>query len=379
MLYSFVQTSEYPIRFRKEMMLQMGFTISAEYSRELTQIPNWFIRDYMPSANGNFVKLYLYLIMVCQHGTDSDTLSVGTLADYLECTENDILRAMRYWKKEELLSFEEKDGEITAVVLLDKHTDVPAAASLENTGVDAASHREIVNVQEVHKLPPKQEYTPMQAEAFMKDIEINQTISQVEQLLGTTVSTTHLQMILYFMCDVGFSQDLILAMYRTALTKGKSSPKYIEAIGISWAKKGITTAEEAAGEASGFSGLYHVVTQSLGLQRSLAPAEREIIDQWTAFGFSDDIIKEACQRTVLQTGGTNLNYVTSILKEWHRQQVTSLADIEKCDESFQRRKKSSPEKKSTATKNQFQNFPQRNYSKEDYSTLEKQLLRSIQA
>ena len=59
MLYSFVQTSEYPIRFRKEMMLQMGFTISAEYSRELTQIPNWFIRDYMPSANGNFVKLYL--------------------------------------------------------------------------------------------------------------------------------------------------------------------------------------------------------------------------------------------------------------------------------------------------------------------------------
>ena len=125
--------------------------------------------------------------------------------------------------------------------------------------------------------------------------------------------------------------------------------------------------------------LYHVVTQSLGLQRGLAPAEREIIDQWTAFGFSDDIIKEACQRTVLQTGGTNLNYVTSILKEWHRQQVTSLADIEKCDESFQRRKKSSSEKKSTATKNQFQNFPQRSYSKEDYSTLEKQLLRSIQA
>lgn len=356
----------------------MGFTITSEYSRDLTQVPNWFIRSYMPSANGNFVKLYLYLIMVCQHGTDPGTLSVGTLADCLECTENDILRAMRYWKREGLLAFEEKEGEIISVVLLDKQTSIPVAAVVENPAAKDGE-REATSIPGEHKLPARQEYTPMQAEAFMKDVEINETISQVEQLLGTTISTTHLQMILYFMCDVGFSQDLILAMYRTALAKGKSSPKYIEAIGISWAKKGITTAQEAAGEASGFSGLYHVVTQSLGLQRSLAPAEREIIDQWTAYGFSDDIIKEACQRTVLQTSGTNLNYVTSILKEWHRQQVTSLADIEKCDESFQRRKKRIPEKKPTNSKNQFQNFPQRSYSKEDYSTLEKQLLRSIQA
>ena len=379
MLYSVLQMGGYQIRLGKEMMLQMGFTISAEYARELTEVPNWFIRDYMPSANGNFVKLYLYLIMVCQRGEDDSNLSVGSLADCLECTENDILRAMRYWKKEGLLSFEEKDSEIGSVTLLDRQSGIPTAVTLEKAETAVTLQRDFAPKSEEHKLPPKQEYTPMQAEAFMKDIEINQTINQVEQLLGTTVSTTHLQMILYFMCDLGFSQKLILTMYKTALSKGKSSPKYIEAIGISWAKKGITTAEDAVDEASGFSGLYHVVTRSLGLQRSLAPAEREIIDQWTSYGFSDDIIEEACQRTVLQTGGTNLHYVTSILKEWHRQQVSSLADIEKCDESFQRRKKTTSEKKSSSNKNQFQNFPQRSYSKEDYSSLEKQLLRSIQA
>lgn len=40
------------------------------------------------------------------------------------------------------------------------------------------------------------------------------------------------------------------------------------------------------------------------------------------------------------------------------------------------------EQKNSATqqkRNQFQSFPQREYSKEDYSSLEKQLLRNVQA
>lgn len=357
----------------------MGFTISAEYARERTEVPNWFIRTYMPSANGNFVKIYLYLVMFCQHGADADTLSVGTLADSLECTENDVLRALRYWQKEGVLSFKEEQGELFSIVLRDK-PDLPMETATAATVVEHPTQGVLFRPPSVEqKLPARQEYTPLQAEALIKDVEIDQTISRVEQLLGTTVSITHLQLILYFMCDVGFSQDLILAMYRTALDKGNHSPKYIEAIGISWVKKGIRSAEEAAVERSEFGGLYHLVAKSLGIRRSFAPAEKEIIDQWQAYGFSDEIIQEACQRTVLQTGGTNLNYVSSILKDWNRLQVTTLSDIEKCDESFQRQKKNKAEKNTSVSKNQFQNFPQRTYSKEEYSTLEKQLLRGVQA
>lgn len=215
----------------------------------------------------------------------------------------------------------------------------------------------------------------------MKDIEISEAISQAEKILGTTLSTTHLQMILYFMCDIGFSQEMIATLYRTAHSRGKTSPKYMEAIGLTWAKKGITTPEEAKDESSAFSGLYHVVSKALGLNRSLAPAEREIIDTWSNYGFSDKIIEQACKRTVLQTGGTNLNYITSILKDWHKKGVLTLADIEKCDKSFQQKKKTGEQKNSATQqkRNQFQSFPQREYSKEDYSSLEKQLLRNVQA
>ena len=216
----------------------------------------------------------------------------------------------------------------------------------------------------------------------MKDIEIRQTIQTVEQLLGTTVSATHLQLILYFMCDVGFSKELIIALYKTALKKGKHSPKYIEAIGISWAKQGITTEKQAEEEAAAFHGRYSLVAKALGIQRSLVPAEREIIDTWESYHFSDTIIEEACKRTVLQTGGTNLQYVSTILENWAKRNVISLSDIEQCDEAYKRQKKEKAAKSSKNTsrnKNQFQNFPQRNYSDKEYNSLEKQLLRNAHA
>lgn len=360
----------------------MGFTLSAEYTPELTQVPNWFIQTYMPPANGTFVKLYIYLYMSCQHNAGTDSLTVGILADRLECTENDIWHALRYWQKVGLLFYEEENDEVRSIVLCDEpsHHSGDIAFRTENHAVKAnhPQQQEMTAPTTEQKLPVRQEYTPLQAEALIKDVEIDQTINRVEQLLGTTISVTHLQMILYFMCDVGFSQELILAMYKTALDKGHQSPKYIEAIGINWAKKGIRSASEAEAEVSEFGGLYHLVAKALGIQRSLAPAERELIDQWRGYGFSDEIIQEACQRTVLQTGGTNLNYVSKILNEWFHNQVVTLADIEKCDESFHRQKKNSAPKRPSSSKNQFQNFPQRTYSKDDYNALEKQLLRSVQ-
>ncbi len=359
----------------------MGFTISSEYTVDMTFIPNWFIRDYMPSANGNFIKMYLYLAMMCETPREETDLSVNSLADYLECTENDVLRALRYWQKEGLVSFTKEDGQITSIALLD-HRDT---ANSEAVASDDASSTSIWQRKEEpdRPIPVRQHYTPSQAEALIKDQEIDQTISGVERMMGRTISATHLQMILYFMCDVGFTQEMILAMYQTALSKGKDSPKYIEAIGINWAKKGYKTLKQAKDESSEYRGIYHLVSKTLGIDRTLAPAERDVIDSWRDYDFPDEVLEEACRRTVLQTGTTNLKYVSGILEKWHAKHVTSLADIEKIDAEFQKKRKASAstqsKQKASTKKNQFQNFPQRTYSEEDYDNLEQKLMHRVQA
>lgn len=386
----------------------MSFSLTTQFSQQYTYIPNAFIDTYMPEANGSFVKVYLYLLR--QMGTATPVLTIEMMADMLSNTEADILRALRYWKKQGLLEIEEKDGEITHLCLLPlesspsetySHPVSPSpeaasfetSASLERTAVENTPVKS-VNIEPAaepaasepsparsasapavtRELPPRQNYTPLMAEALKKDLEINSCLNSVESLLGTTMSDAHMQLILYLMSDLGFSRELILTLYETALARDKRSSRYIEAIALDWAKKGIRTPEEAMEETHQFHGTYKVVATALGIKRPLAPAERAIIDRFAEFHFTDDILAEACNRTVLQSGDTNLNYTASILADWHKKGVKTLDDIKECDKSFHRKKQAEGKKKETGRKNQFQNFPQRAYSQSDYDNLEKQLL-----
>lgn len=398
---------------RRGPQTNMSFSLTTQFSQQYTYIPNAFIDTYMPEANGSFVKVYLYLLR--QMGTATPVLTIEMMADMLSNTEADILRALRYWKKQGLLEIEEKDGEITHLCLLplesspslsepfpgpvsvphvsgaalsefSASTDqtasentlsepagiVPAAA--EPVAAEPSPARSASTPAVTRELPPRQNYTPLMAEALKKDLEINSCLNSVESLLGTTMSDAHMQLILYLMSDLGFSRELILALYETALARDKRSSRYIEAIALDWAKKGIRTPEEAMEEIHQFHGTYKVVATALGIKRPLAPAERAIIDRFAEFHFTDDILAEACNRTVLQSGDTNLNYTASILADWHKKGVKTLDDIKECDKSFHRKKQAEGKKKDTGRKNQFQNFPQRAYSQSDYDNLEKQLL-----
>ncbi|MGN1206653.1 MAG: DnaD domain protein [Eubacterium sp.] len=371
----------------------MSFSLTTQFSQQYTYIPNAFIDTYMPDANGSFVKVYLYLLR--QMNTATPVLTIEMMADMLSNTEADILRALRYWKKQGLLEIEEMDGEITHLCLLpfDTSSTPEVAASYERVPESLSTPQPIASQispeipQEAvtqhttssqpmitRELPPRQNYTPLMAEALKKDLEINSCLSSVEALLGTTMSDSHMQLILYLMSDVGFSRELIITLYETALARDKRSSRYIEAIALDWAKKGIRTPEEAMEETNQFHGTYKVVATALGIKRPLAPAERAIIDHFAEYHFSEDILAEACNRTVLQSGDTNLNYTASILSDWHKKGVKTLDDIKECDKSYHRMKQATGKKKETGNKNQFQNFPQREYTQSDYANLEKQLL-----
>lgn len=83
-----------------------------------TSIHNSFIEDYMLEANGSYVKVYLYLAKCIQYGESG--LSISSLADRMDNTEKDILRALQYWEKKKLLKINRNDsnGEIVGIDML---------------------------------------------------------------------------------------------------------------------------------------------------------------------------------------------------------------------------------------------------------------------
>ncbi len=368
----------------------MSFMITTDGTPGITQVPNEILIEYLLKAGGEYVKIYLYLLMACQNPGITGPVSVEALADVFDLTERDIVRMLRYWQREGLLSlYEDNMSGISGITLHNPdHTGVYAesAPSFIETG---APHLKVVSREDepvsrsmtdepADSLPERTEYTALQIDALTNDDEMGRTLSKVEQLLKAPISSAHMQLLMYMVCDLAMSFDLIVYLYETAVSRGKTNPRYIEAVAIDWSKKGIRTIEQAKNEAKDFGAKYRPVKEALGIHRDLAPVEKELIDKWDAYGFSEEIITEACKRTVMQTGDTNLNYVSRILEGWHKQNVKTKDDIKKVDEAFHKAGKAKARAgvaKKTASRNSFRNFNQRDYSDEDYEAMELQFLK----
>ena len=369
----------------------MGFMITTDGTPGSTQVPNEILLHYLLKANGENVKIYLYLLMASQNPGLTGQISVETLADRLDLTERDIVRALHYWEREGLLTLIEEGGTINGISLRTPEM-IQAAPDMTHSFIETgAPHLRVLNSErdtiseaggesppettDEKDIPQRFDYSQMQIDALSKDVEMQQTLSHIEQALAAPITPAHMQLVMYLICDLSFSGDLVCYLYDLAAERQKTKPRYIEAIAIEWAKKGIRSVVEARAEAADFAGKYRPVIKALGIHRDLAPVEKEIVDSWDSYHFSDDIIAEACRRTILQTGDTSLTYTSKILAGWSEQGVKTMEDIARADEAFRKSKKNKPaQPRKRLSNNSFQNFRGRDYSDEDYEDMERQFL-----
>ena len=70
---------------------------------DATAVSNIFIDEYMKDANDAQLKVYLYLIRMMNANLP---ISISDIADKFNHTEKEVLRALRYWEKNRLLSLD---------------------------------------------------------------------------------------------------------------------------------------------------------------------------------------------------------------------------------------------------------------------------------
>ena len=93
------------------------FTLKNKFQTNATLVANDFIDHYMVQANGEFVKVYLFLLRHLDNAGSS--LTVSAVADCLNNTENDILRAFKYWESKGLLQMEcDAEGHVCELELI---------------------------------------------------------------------------------------------------------------------------------------------------------------------------------------------------------------------------------------------------------------------
>lgn len=327
----------------------------------ITVLENEFIDRYMPGANGEYVKVYLLVLRHLNEATG--ILSVSEMADVLECTEKDVLRALNYWKKQGLLDFcdsgTEPQTEVGPADAQTPHHSAPEPAKEE--GASSAP-----NIQQYRSRKERKEFKEL--------------IFVAEQYLGKTLSVTDIDMITYFYDTLNMPAELIEYLIEYCVENGHKSMHYIQTVALSWNSRNIRTVEDAKAGTHMYNKNCYSILKAYGINgRGPAPAELTYIRKWTEeYGFTLDVILEACGRTMNALHQPNFEYTDSILKNWISKGVHHLKDIEAADAAFikeKERKKQQASKASSDTKikkhNTFNNFDERSY---DMNDLERRLL-----
>ena len=347
-----------------------------------TVLDNEFIDQYMVRANGEYVKVYLLLLR--HMNQSSGCLSVSELADLLECTEKDVLRALRYWKSEGLLDY------------LDDTPDDPTPQSTVRSSVPTSELHDVQSgymTASVPSMTNQMDYPVDSVEAPVSAVpasttniqqyrsrkeraEFKELLFVAEQYLGKTLSATDIDQITYFYDTLHMSADLIEYLIESCVENGHKSIHYIKKVAFSWVEEGIETVSQAKEQSMLYSRSCYTVLNAFGIKgRGPAASELEFIKKWSEqYAFSSDIIAEACRRTITSTHQPSFEYADSILTKWHEHNIRHLKEISALDEAHQKQNSAvrTAARQKPVTKN-LNNFERRSY---DMESLEEQLLKS---
>lgn len=409
-----------------------AINISSDIATSFTTVSDIFIDQYMPKANGEFVKVYLYLLRATGSGAGIATIS--EIADHFSNTEADIIRALNYWASEGILQLQTgADGQIIGVNLCSLSVSGMQAAqsNIQSTVADNAAQNNLQNgvvnnatqnnfqnsvvnnaaqnisttnirmqdsvVEKLKSQTPdkaassQKEYTLDEIKEFRKNPDISELFFIIETYLKHTLSSTDTNMVLYWLDELHFSTDLVEYLVEYCITKGHSSLRYMNKVALGWADAGIKTVDQAKDDAAAHSQIYYSVMKALGITgRNLVDSEVSLINKWVGeYGFDIELVKAACSKTISAIQKPSFEYTDSILANWRKKDVHTLKDVEVLDANFAKANKASatgssqstnaangsskPKSNNSSSKNKFNNFNQRN---NDYDKLEKLFLNS---
>ena len=396
-----------------------AINISSDIATSFTTVSDIFIDQYMPKANGEFVKVYLYLLRATGSGAGIATIS--EIADHFSNTEADIIRALNYWASEGILQVQTgADGQIIGINLCSLSVSGMQAAqsNIQSAVADNAAQNNLQNsvvnnatqnistanirmqdsvVEKLKSQTPdkaassQKEYTLDEIKEFRKNPDISELFFIIETYLKHTLSSTDTNMVLYWLDVLHFSTDLVEYLVEYCITKGHSSLRYMNKVALGWADAGIKTVDQAKDDAAAHSQIYYSVMKALGITgRNLVDSEVSLINKWVGeYGFDIELVKAACSKTISAIQKPSFEYTDSILANWRKKDVHTLKDVEVLDANFAKANKASatgssqstnatngsskPKSNNSSSKNKFNNFNQRN---NDYDKLEKLFLNS---
>lgn len=264
-------------------------------------IPEVFITEYLAAADGNYVKIYLYCLFLCKHGSEISPLD---LSNKLSLPLSVVEQGLKYWENNMVLTKKQKN-----YIMND------------------------LKQQEVSKLySPKLTSSPEQAiKNTEKNVKRTHAISAINGMFFQGVmSPTWFTDIDTLFEKYKFEEDTVIALFQYCFDRQALHRKYLFTVADAWAKSGIITMDDVDNYYANFEKMNKIkksITKKLGFMRNLSEYEEAYVEKWVSnYNYPLEIIEIALKKTTSKTN-PSFDYIDKILTDWHERKLKSTAEI----------------------------------------------------
>ena len=266
-----------------------------------TEIPDIFFTEYLASANGDYVKVYLYILFLAKYDKD---IKLNDLSKRLDLPLKTIQEAFKYWEG--------------AGVLVKKHTGYILS-----------------NLQEIEMLKMYSPKVTLSPEDIKKNAQNQKRANAIEsinnQFFQGLMSPIWYGDIDMWFKKYNFDEQVMIALFNYCSEHSALHKNYIQVVAEDWYKNNIHTfsdLDKHFEKQEKFALLRKSVIKKLGYNRNLNTYEDAYVRKWAIdFGYSLDVIEIALKKTTSKAN-IGFEYLDKMISDWHERDLKTVTDVQ---------------------------------------------------
>ena len=264
-------------------------------------IPELFFTEYLCNANGDYVKIYLYMLFLCKHNSE---ITVLDLSKKLSIPIKSVEAGLKYWEEQNIIIKKNKTYEL---------------ADLKNLFVNKL-------------YTPKLTSSPEEAvENMDRNVRRTQALDEINtSFFQGVMSASWYTTIDNLFQRYAFDEDVMIALCRYCFDRQALHPKYIQAVAEGWANNKIhtmTDLEKYYLETDQINKIKSRIKKKLNRYNDLTQYEEAFVEKWIKdYNYPMDIIEIALKKTSSKSS-YSFEYFDKLISDWHDKNLTTADEI----------------------------------------------------
>ncbi|MBR3837302.1 MAG: DnaD domain protein [Clostridia bacterium] len=300
----------------------MTYRFGKSYPDSFLTLPE-SVLDHVDKAGEGEVKLLLHLAGLLRFGPMEEEELLIALGEAFE--QEEIRLALAFWRGCGVISTTQKKP--ARQKLLPKapaEPEEPAAPVAEEPAVKPRVDADEAPFYSAKDLADAAEAVP----------DFKNLVAFAEGRLEKVMNTSELARLYSFLDYLKMPLDVVMLVIEDCVSRDKKSLRYITKMLTTFQDEGIDTYQKAEAWVSARQdqNVYErIVRRLFGLgERKLTAAEDRILRSWRLnFGYGEEILNAAYEKTVASAKNPSIKYMDKILEGWHRDGVKTPDDIGK--------------------------------------------------